>query len=530
MSDVQSAVESAKQSVQSSIIKPRFRDEDLLFTSVKMYEDEDVLNGVSSATKYAPPGSNNLLFLRASYFMGLFYTCLRFLLTFYFTLYQYYLWIKSGTQDISEFIISNFWYILSFLPLPEDASIQGPAAMLKSTSVNSINTQVKGPIWARIFQRYVEVTLLPTRLGNLIQERSLATSVPRDRMSIRQVTGRLYVPDHVAFIFEMSPLVVPQPPEVPVPFLDYEKRIVAPDKKEVASVLAKRAEWSSLHHTHKAAEVFRVLYETAKCITWAACSGVRIATVYESNGYAWKNMEKVCIMIKEELNCLTNPTFQVYDSIKVVNLETLETIDVFSDMNNQDLYDQHNHFDTSTSSHRSAMSLPAFRELSQIKENDEHKEGPEEMVVHIEPTPDSIVSSVKSNEKITEKNHTFRTNMTVFLLSNKNMDHKQFHCERGKLEIAKRVSNGVNIQSPHYPFFKGYYTNGSNYTDPDIIYKFCNMHGLLYSLSGYPLSTFTDFDFASQPIFITDTKPANFPLFLKGLQALNSALKKDRQR
>ncbi|TID20450.1 hypothetical protein CANINC_003567 [Pichia inconspicua] len=525
MSDVQSAVESAKQSVQSSIIKPRFRDEDIFFTTIKMYEEgEEVLNGITSATKYTPPGSNNMLFLRANYVMGLFYTCLRFLLTFYFTLYQYYLWIKSTYQDISGIVISNFWYALSYFPLPEDASIQGPAAMLKSTSVNSVNTQMKTSIWTTIFQEYYKLRLLPTRLGNLVQERSLATSIPRDRMSIRQATGRLYVPDHIVFTFEMNPLVVPQPPEVPVPFLDYEKRIVAPDKKEVASVLAKRAEWSSLHHTHKAAETFRVLYEAVKCIVWAACSGVRIVTVFESNGYAWKDMEKVCGMIKEELSSLTKSNTQVYDLIKVINLENLESLEVSF---TEDKSNSGNDFEPQSFGHKSTLSATAFGEFNQSEKGDK-KSDEETSFAQLEPSPNSIVSSVKIDENFNERGQIFRTSLTVFLLSSKNINCEQFHVERAKAEIVKQINGNTNIQSPHYPFYKGYFFEGSNYQDPDIIYKFCNLHSLPYSLSGYPLSTFMDYDFSSQPIFISSTKPANFPQFLKGLKALNSALKKDR--
>lgn len=525
MVDIQTAVDSSTESLQSSIIKPRFRDEDVLFSTSKVYENEDIFVGVGPSIKYAPPGSNTILFMRSGFSGVIFYTGLRYVLSVFFTLYQYYLWISSNWISFFIFLNSYLWYVLSVIPFPEDASIHGPAATLSSTSVNS-KTNVNTTILQQLYQRYDKARLLPTRFGNLILQRSLATTVPRTRMKLRQVTGRLYIPEHVVFIFEMIPLVVAQPPEVPMPYLDNEKHLVIPNKKEVAQVLSRRAEWASMHHTHKAAEKFRVIYESAKCICWAACSGVKIVTIFESNGYAWDDMHKVSTILREELNSLSKPKYQIYDSIKLVNLTTLETIDVISNETSSLVGAQPSQLELIN--HYPNINTAGSRDLQTIEESDEIEEHAEEFT-QLEPTPESIVSSPEEivKDKSPEQVNTFRTNLTVFFMSNKAIENKQFHKERAKFEFAKKSNKFDNLLMDNYPFCKTYYAENTEYADPDIIYKFCNDTQMPYSLCGYPLSTAAEYETPSCPIFIAEAKPANFPQYMKGLRILNKRLKKN---
>lgn len=520
MVDIQTVVTSATESVKSSIIKPRFRDEDVLFSTVKVYEEDEVLNGVSSTVKYTLPGSNNILFLKANYFMGLFYISLRFLLTFCFTLYQYYLWLQSNFKITIDLLKFYFWYVLSLLPLPKDYSVNGRVTIRNSTSVTFLKAKSDVSFLTQLSQKYTEVKLLPTRAGNFIFKKSLS-SLPKNRMEIKQTTGFLYIPEHISFIFEMSPLVVPQPPEVPLSFLDYEKRMVVPDKKEVARVLAKRAEWLSLHHTHKAAEIFRVIYESAKCIAWAACSGVRIVTVFESNGYAWGDLHKISNILKEELNSLNMPEYQLYDSVKLINLTTLEVINVYSDTS---AFQASSNIDSVCI--YSTMNRQTSRELQTIIESDE--KDADSFVTQLESTSESSPED-RREEKTAKQQYTFCSNLTIFFMSNKEMKNKKVHTERAKFEIAKRLGVDQNILSPHYPFFNGYYKNNTEYVDPDIIYKFCNQHQMPNSLCGYPLSTFGDFRYSSYPVFTSDTKPASFLQYLNGLRLLDRYIKKDNK-
>ncbi|GAV28157.1 hypothetical protein PMKS-001626 [Pichia membranifaciens] len=560
MDEFTSGVESATVSVQSSIIKPRFRNEDTEFSTMSMYEDDDVFQHLTASVKFALPGSNRTLFSRSNYYTGLFYTLLRYVLSLWFTIYHYYLWLDSQIEELSTIAISLVWQLLMFLPFPEDVSVVGPASVQSATSIRTIKSPTS--FRARVLDSFNQTRLLPTKIGNLILEKSLFASVPRNRLQIRQVTGRMYVPDHIAFIFEMSALVVPQPPEVPVPFLDYEKRIVVPDKKEVAKVLAKRAEWSSLHHTHKAAETFRVIYEAAKCISWAACSGVRTVTVFESNGYAWKDMQKILGVSAEELKNLTSGSYQVSDSIKLVNLDTGEIVNVY------DQEETSARTQLQTDSHTRHQKNKVENELEEIFEDNAKSSFPEEEyatereeaeaftshtsefleeqngadrktgISELEPAPESIVDDSVGIDSMDPESadlcHTFRTSLTVFFMSNKTTNPVTFRALRIKQEVAKRLNDssfaaafaGTEEELVHYPINPDY---AVSYTDPELILKFCTSTQMPYSLSGYPLVANNDGNSGPNtfPVFLSEPRPANFPQFVRGLVRLNSVLREN---
>lgn len=528
IADIASNIASATASMQSSIIKPRYRDDDVRFCTMSMYDDDNVFQNISSGAHFAVPGSNTKLFSTSSYYTALWYYFLRHVLMFFFCVYEYYLAIFLFTSDVISLFSSSLWHIMSFIPFPEDVSTVGPAAILTSTSINNFEKSNFGKLSFknRIHRCYNDYMLFPTRIGNFILRKSLSSSLPRNRLQIRQVTGTYYIPEHITFIFEMNALVIPQPPEVPTPFLDCDKNVVVPGKKEVTQVLAKRAEWASANRTHKAAESFRIIYESAKCICWAACSGVRIVTIFDSNGYAWDDMPKLCSVILQEMKNLTKESYQVYDSIKLINLSTLEVLNV---------YEQHK---TSSEKHE-------FLEDDNFKKFDETEDeiylklnsgnlsqSPIEnsKITELDPTPESIVSSTSDIElqDLNDPCHTFRTNLTVFFMSNKETDAKMFHSIRIKRELSKRLNKPEifdipNNETKHYPIYPGYLKE--KYVDPEIIFRFCSPHQMPNSLSGYPLSIQPSGSEIS-PIFISQAKPANFTEFITGLTKLNSEYKR----
>lgn len=559
MDEFTAGVESATISVQSSIIKPRFRDEDTQFATVNMYEDDDVFQQLTASVKFALPGSNQLLFSRSNYYTGLFYTFLRYVLSLWFTIYKYYISLADDAFELYTVADSMLWQLLMFLPFPEDVSIVGPASVQSATSTRTIKSSA--PFRDRMLNSFNQVRLLPTKIGNLILEKSLLASVPRNRLQIRQVTGRLYVPEHITFIFEMSALVVPQPPEVPIPFLDYEKKIVVPEKKEVAKVLAKRAEWSSLHHTHKAAETFRVIYEAAKCISWAACSGVRIVTVFESNGYSWKDMPKMANVITEELKNLTSESYQVSDSLKLVNLDTGEIVSLYEEgppvvtqeraskiekeieQELEDVIENNlkSEIQEEIRAEDQKENNPLEEQESQIHSGsflEEHDGERRTGISELEPAPESVADDSVMIDPLDPESadlcHTFRTNLTVFFMSNKNTNAATFRSLRIKQEVAKRLNDSTLVSAiantdnelVHYPINPEYVTS---YTDPELLLKFCAPNQMPYSLSGYPLVTSGESNHRSTtfPVFLSESRPANFPQFVRGLVKLDSTLREN---
>lgn len=539
MRNIQTEIELATTLVQSSIIKPRYRDEDILFSTIGVYEDDNLLQHMNSNLAYVLPGSNNILFVRSNYTGALFYTLMRRILAIFFSMYRFFLLSLSISLDLIDKGESLFWCLLSFLPFPEDVSEVGPAAVYSSTSVDkvslggeeaashSINVTSLREDMGNHLKSY---GLLPTRIGNRILEKSLMASVPRNRLHIRRVTASWCVPYHMCFIFEMSPLVVPQPQEVPTPYLDFDKKMVVPDKKDIAKVLSKRAEWSSLHHTHKAAEKFRLVYEASKCIAWAACSGVRIVTVFESNGYAWLDMPKIATVVYEEINSLTDSSYSVFDNIKLVNLQTAETYDVFPK--------------------ESKIRQLDSNQFGNNKEFDPNLDGSQEtykeVLEEVVPAPEPIVSyTCKTEAKIPlDARHMFRTNLTVFFQSNKDSDTKQVLAHKVKRKICDILNKkpSLNSKSLKHSPLNPVYIDLEQYVDPEIIYRFHSFNQNPNSLTGYPLVPLVTGTKVSDtvatkslgtlhrdtrvPIFISQGRPVNFAQFVKGIMTFHEMLKR----
>ncbi|KAG0673486.1 hypothetical protein C6P42_002709 [Pichia californica] len=518
MDNIATGLASAASTVQSSIIKPRFRNEDTMFSTMNMYDDEDIFLQLTSSVKYSLPGSNQTLFMNSNYYQSLYYILLRYILLLWFTIFKYYLWCEIEIIELFSNLNSLIWKLFTYLPFPEDVSTVGPASIQSAFAVQSISTN--STLTSKAYNAFDKLKLLPTKIGNLILERSLMTSVPRSRLQIRQATGRLYIPEHIVFIFELNPLVVPQPPETPVPYLDYEKRIIVPDKKEVAKILAQRAEWTSIHHTHKASETFRVIYESAKCISWAACAGVKFITVFESNGYAWKDMPLILDIVKEEINNLSSENYQISDSIKLINLDTGEVIDASEKQDG--IKHQHefeeDHFENPESLDKT------FHNITNI-------ENIKSSISELDPIPESIITNNSTGFETMKLDsadifHIFRIELTIFFMSNKTTNVEKFRCLKAKERIFNKVDNldsdpksllSCDPEIIHYPLNPNY---TQRYVEPELLFKFCNSTQMPYSLSGYPLMPSP-----TPSVFLSDPRPANFPFFMRGLVKVNSVMR-----
>lgn len=180
---------------------------------------------------------------------------------------------------------------------------------------------------------------LSVRFANFVSAESSPSLFPVHEPHIKETAESLDASQHVAFVFEMNLLVVSLPPEVPTPYLDGENRIFLWERSEVAQVLAARAEWLLLDRTHIAAEFSRVIYDSAKGIAWCACSGVRIITIYELSGHPWADMLKIRDMVETELRSLSEEKDPLFDFIKLVQLDSLEAINVYETSTNSYITD-----------------------------------------------------------------------------------------------------------------------------------------------------------------------------------------------
>ena len=78
------------------------------------------------------------------------------------------------------------------------------------------------------------------------------------------------------------------PPEIPQPYLDADRKIRIPEKKEVQYVIAIRNEYFTQCKSHMAAERVRVLREIGRFITWCCLvPTITEISIYEKMGACW---------------------------------------------------------------------------------------------------------------------------------------------------------------------------------------------------------------------------------------------------
>ncbi|EGW33197.1 uncharacterized protein SPAPADRAFT_66191 [Spathaspora passalidarum NRRL Y-27907] len=95
-------------------------------------------------------------------------------------------------------------------------------------------------------------------------------------------------PSSVTLILDLTPHVLLPPPEIPQPYLDADRNIQVPDKKEVQFVIAVRNEYFTQYKSHIAAERVRLLRDISRFITWCCLvPSINELTIYEKQGIVW---------------------------------------------------------------------------------------------------------------------------------------------------------------------------------------------------------------------------------------------------
>ncbi|ODV87003.1 hypothetical protein CANARDRAFT_181528, partial [[Candida] arabinofermentans NRRL YB-2248] len=276
-------------------------------------------------------------------------------------------------------------------------------------------------------------------------------------------------------IYDMIPLVVPPPPEIPIPYLTAEKRLVVPEKKETSRVLSQRAEWSAAHHTQKASEIIRICSEVSRLITWTAYGGIKNLTIYEGTGHAWNDLKRLSCMIKSEMSTLNNGMSDHTLSIKIINLALDKSV-VIGD----ELCDSSGHI------------------------------GLNSALKTVEPIP----SSANINSCGGDGSPIAYNDLTVLLVSKHD----------GLASIAATVrdtlrnpANSVMLPDITEEVDKQLEKHGS----PDLIISFTNKRQHPSVLHGLPL-----FNLENQPLFLSDTTQTSFPFFVKAMTAFSKEEKK----
>lgn len=451
---------------------PRFTNKDTIFASIDIYgSDLNMITTSNIMTRIPLPVSNRLQLADANVFQGLIFAGFRYVLAFLFFLYSYFIQGLSIWNYWLDINVSMFWWIVSLTPfIYEDVSSNG------DTQMYPLNLS-KGSILSRVYNS-------PTSLGNYAVSQSMRTVThPRTRIVIRKSLRNYLKPKHMAFVLELNVLPIKQPPEVPIAYLDAEKKLILPDKKDVGRVLTQRAEWASAHHVHKAAETIRILYESAKIIAWAACSKINIITIHEVNGYAWSDLAQLSNLVQEEMKNLTRDKYMVNDFIKIFDLDSNSEVSVLNSGSEVD-----------------------GTQLSQM-----------------EPTPD-VRSSVETvggepistHHAITGEMNKFSSNLTVLLTSGVNVNFRSGI--KNEIKNSVRSIFGVSIESD---FIVAPEDCVDGYIEPEVLVKYSGPRQQTGSLNGFPLVNQME-----RPLIIEySTQPVSFKAIRLAIEKFDSLVR-----
>lgn len=114
------------------------------------------------------------------------------------------------------------------------------------------------------------------------------TGTPVGLARCMEYIPKINTPKSITLILQLNPPMLTPPPEIPQPYLDADRKIRIPEKKEVQYVIAIRNEYFTQCKTHIAAERVRLLREMGRFITWCCLvPTITEVNIYEKLGACW---------------------------------------------------------------------------------------------------------------------------------------------------------------------------------------------------------------------------------------------------
>lgn len=124
-----------------------------------------------------------------------------------------------------------------------------------------------------------------------------------------------FLPQSTALLLKINDNMLPYPPDIPKPYLDSDKELRVPSKKEYLHILSLRNEYFTQSRAHIAAEKVRMLSEIGRFITWnSLLSHINFVDIFETYGCLWDGdqlevegkLEILGTSILNELNAFTS--------------------------------------------------------------------------------------------------------------------------------------------------------------------------------------------------------------------------------
>lgn len=113
-----------------------------------------------------------------------------------------------------------------------------------------------------------------------------------------------YIPNSIALILRVNILLLSSPPPIPQPYLNANKELLVPSKKQIQNAISLRNEYITQNRTHIAAEKVRLSIQIGKFIVWNILQpNISNINVYEEMGILWNDK---LTSIDEKLVLLSN--------------------------------------------------------------------------------------------------------------------------------------------------------------------------------------------------------------------------------
>lgn len=121
------------------------------------------------------------------------------------------------------------------------------------------------------------------------------------------------LPNSISLILKLRNNPIHVPPEIPQPYLDYDKKLVVPNESEVTEAIRLKNEYFTHQRLFILSEKFRMMNEISKFILWSSLTNIEFINVYESSGILWGNNDVLniiseCVIseIHSQLKCSSN--------------------------------------------------------------------------------------------------------------------------------------------------------------------------------------------------------------------------------
>ncbi|KAK6201059.1 uncharacterized protein RJT21DRAFT_139543 [Scheffersomyces amazonensis] len=237
---------------------------------------------------------------------------LRILLTIAIFIQMRLLFIDNFCNELKE-MINIFWLDLWCVSKLESEALSFGIYFINDISCSVIFTKNLIYNIPTVFYRLIINNILSNNPSSGLQ--NFNASIPQD-----------FLPKSITLLLEINNDLVSPPPEIPQPYLNADKKITVPDKREIQHALSIRNEYFTHKSVYCAAEKVRLSSEIARFVTWCALiPSINTINIFERFGLLWDNIAYLDVTLEQLGNSILNELSSFANGCYVHELEELKT-------------------------------------------------------------------------------------------------------------------------------------------------------------------------------------------------------------